>query len=571
MEILSRTVEQLLGRASGPLHFRLIVMPTMVTILAIQAGLRDARTGQPAFLHAFIRNPDARGDLLRSAAKDVGRVFIFALVIDTIYQVLQLRAFYVGQALVVALACAIVPYVLIRGPATRAARLVMKMVGAKPRPRRGEARRSLMASGQGVLPLWMIPMLYTGGSVLCGLVLPRLEATYLPTYTHPMSAAAALSFFGSVSSGMMALTGIVFSIIFVMVQFSAMAYSPRLVIVFSSDPSLFHTLGLFFATFSYALVALAWTDRGGSGSAPFFSSMAVIVLLIASMLTFARMLQRLTDLQIDNVLHLIGDAGRTVILDLFRDLQNDATPADIALPALGSAVQTLAYSGRPRPIARLDVAALVRMAQAAGAVIVVECAVGETLIEGSVMLHVHGAAAPLPELALRRCVLLARSRTFEQDPKYAIRLLVDIAIRALSSAINDPTTVVQALDQIEDLMRRLGRSELEAGQAHDATGALRLIFPMPTWQDYLTLSFDEIRQFGASSVQVIRRMRAALVGLQGVVATNARREAVGQYLRHLNLSVEHSAFDAQDQAMAQQEDRQGLGLSHRASSLPPGR
>ena len=101
-------------------------------------------------------------------------------------------------------------------------------------------------------------------------------------------------------------------------------------------------------------------------------------------------------------------------------------------------------------------------------------------------------------------------RTFEQDPKYPIRLLVDIAIKALSPAINDPTTAVQTIDQLEDLLHRLGSADLDAGYVSDKNGALRLVFPTPTWEDYLTLSFDEIRQFGSSSIQVTRRMRSAL-------------------------------------------------------------
>ena len=112
-----------------------------------------------------------------------------------------------------------------------------------------------------------------------------------------------------------------------------------------------------------------------------------------------------------------------------------------------------------------------------------------------------------------RAIHLALERTSEQDPKYPIRLLVDIAIKALSPAINDPTTAVQAIDQIEDLLRRLGRLDLDAGYASDANVVLRLVFPMPTWEDYLTLAFDEIRQYGANSVQVMRRLRSALTGL----------------------------------------------------------
>ncbi len=138
-------------------------------------------------------------------------------------------------------------------------------------------------------------------------------------------------------------------------------------------------------------------------------------------------------------------------------------------------------------------------------------------------------------------------RTFEQDPKYPLRLLVDIAIKAFSPAINDPTPAVEALDQIEDLLRRLGRRELDAGYAGDETGALRVIYPTPTWEDYLTLAFDETRQYGATSVQVMRRLRSALFDLAEAAPVPERRLAVQRYIEHLNLAVEHHIADVQDQ------------------------
>ena len=124
LEMLSRGVEQLLGRAIGPLQFRLFVMPTVVTILAIRAGLRDARAGEPAFLWGIISEPSRRRQRMLAAWKDVARIFIVAIVLDTVYQVMVLRAFYVVQALIVAVACAIVPYVLFRGPTARLARVL---------------------------------------------------------------------------------------------------------------------------------------------------------------------------------------------------------------------------------------------------------------------------------------------------------------------------------------------------------------------------------------------------------------------------------------------------------------
>jgi hypothetical protein len=126
LEALSRGVEQLLGRAGGPLHLRLFMMPTVVTILAIRADRRDIREGRPTPLGAFFADPAERRRLLRIALKDIGRVFIVAIVLDTIYQLLVFRWVYPVQLLIIAVGCAIVPYVLVRGPIIRVARLLYR-------------------------------------------------------------------------------------------------------------------------------------------------------------------------------------------------------------------------------------------------------------------------------------------------------------------------------------------------------------------------------------------------------------------------------------------------------------
>ena len=419
------------------------------------------------------------------------------------------------------------------------------------------------------MPPWLIPMLYVGMTIACVLVLPRIEQNYLAAYSHGMSVASAQATLSAVASGMMALTGIVFALAFVMVQFSAIAYSPRLVAWFGRDPVLFHALGLFTATFFYAIGTLAWIDRGGDGRVPLFSVLLVTVLLILSMMVFAKLVQRLNDIQITNVLHFVGQQGREVIRAMFPRLD---TPAGATPESWRTAIedvqrrpvtQTLRYSGEPQTVTRFQITALVQQAQAADAVIVMECAVGDTLVEDSLLLRVHGGQQLLAENPLRQAIQLAKERTFEQDPKYPLRLLVDIAIKALSPAINDPTTAVQAIDQIEDLLHRLGRRALDAGCVMDDLGDLRLIFPTPTWEDYLTLAFDEIRQYGASSVQVIRRLRSALLGLADSLTEAERKDLVQRYLHRLNLAVEHSVFDAEDRVMALEEDRQGLGQSRR--------
>ena len=131
LEMLSHRGEHLIGRFGGPLNFRLVVMPTVVTILAIRAHLKDVREGRPTGLWAFIRNPTERRRLLRSGLKDFGKVFIVACVLDTTYQLWVFRSFYLGELLVVAVMCAIVPYVLIRGPVLRGGRMLYRK-WAKP-------------------------------------------------------------------------------------------------------------------------------------------------------------------------------------------------------------------------------------------------------------------------------------------------------------------------------------------------------------------------------------------------------------------------------------------------------
>ena len=222
-------------------------------------------------------------------------------------------------------------------------------------------------------------MIYTVASVTAGLILPRMEHAYLANYAENIAVGSALAFFSSVSSGMMALTSIVFAIAFVLVQFNAIAYSPRLVILFAGSPRLFHTLGIFFATFFYSLAATVWTDRGGSGRVPLFSTLLVAILLIVSMVAFAGLVQSLSDLQINNVLQVISAHGRSVIrvmLPLIVDSANASRELTEPAVVLGPVTQTLIHSGEPRVITRFDLDALVKLAQNADAVVAIELRTG---------------------------------------------------------------------------------------------------------------------------------------------------------------------------------------------------
>jgi uncharacterized membrane protein len=421
--------------------------------------------------------------------------------------------------------------------------------------------------------IWFIPMAYVAGAIAGGVSLPRLEHQFFPSYLNDISVNSALAFLSSIASGMMALTAIVFSIAYVTAQFNAIAYSPRLALWFARDRVMFHTFGLFMATFIYALWTMNWIDRGGSGGVPLFSGFVVAGLLVVSMFMFTRLVRTLASTQVTNMLHLIGDRGRVVISEMFRragqrpDGPRFSTSLSEA-PELGPARQEVRYHGQPNCVGRFDVEDLVQLVRQADGVIEIACAVGDTVVDGTLLLTVHRVARPLPETSLRRAIHLLPERTFEQDPKYPIRLLVDIAIKALSPAINDPTTAVQAIDQIEDLLHRLAQVDLEVGAVCDADGVLRLLFPVPSWEDYLRLAFDEIRHYGAGSVQVLRRLRSALAGVAEAAADHNQILAVQRYVRQLDFLIESSTLDAEDRAVASQEDRQGLGVSRKRAGVP---
>ena len=408
------------------------------------------------------------------------------------------------------------------------------------------------------LPNWGIPVSYAVIAVLAALALPRIESRWLPAIDSGMSPVAAVVVYASVASGMMALTGVVFSLVFVMVQFSAIAYSPRLVHWIVRDRVLWHSLGVFTATFLYALGAIAWLDRNRSGNTPFFSGWLVIILMLASVAMLVALVDRISLFQIRRMLSLTGDHGRRVIETMYPPLE---APMAIAAPEelqQYPQTQTVVHLGRPRAIQWLDEKTLLTLSSAAGGIVEVASSAGDFVVEGTLLLRVYGGTQHINEKALREAFGMGGDRTFEQDPKYALRLLVDIAIKALSPAVNDPTTAVQALDQIEDLLRRLGSRRLEIGATRDNSGKLRLVISYPGWEDFLDLAFEEIRFYGANSVQVMRRMKALISDLI-LALPQERHKPLLQYQQKLSTSIGRAFGSVEDQQQASVEDRQGLG------------
>lgn len=242
------------------------------------------------------------------------------------------------------------------------------------------------------LPEWAIPLIYAAIAVVADLILPRLEHSFFPRLTAEMSAPVAMAIYTSVGSGMLALTGIVFSLAFVMIQFSSTAYSPRLVLWISRDPVIWHAIGIFTATFLYALGALVWVDRSGSGKVPFLTAWFVFALLLASVAMFVALIQRIGLLQISRMLTFTGDLGRKVIETTYPPLDSAATlpqPDEFrGLPV----TQTVIHTGRPQALQALNERMLFSLVAKSGGIVKVLSSVGDRLIEGTVLMQVLGGS-----------------------------------------------------------------------------------------------------------------------------------------------------------------------------------
>ena len=184
--------------------------------------------------------------------------------------------------------------------------------------------------------------------------------------------------------------------------------------------------------------------------------------------------------------------------------------------------------------------------------------VGEFIAVDEPLFHLYGGAAGLDDRSLRASLAFGQERTLEQDPMFAFRILADIAAKALSPAINDPTTAVLAIDQIHRLLRAIGRRDLDTGAMLDESGTFGVAFPTPDWEDYVMLAVSEIRQYGGYSLQVVRRLRAMLENLIASLP-EIRRPALEVQLHMLERSVERHFPDAEDRESAAAADPQGLG------------
>jgi uncharacterized membrane protein len=405
---------------------------------------------------------------------------------------------------------------------------------------------------------WLIPTTYLLASLFAALVIPRLEYELYPAFGREISVSTAQALLGAVASGMMAFTAIVFSIGMLFIQYTATAFSKRFILQLNRRTLIYHAFGVFVATFTFALGTLVFVNREGSDWIPFFSVIVVAILLVGSTAMLAMLVNQVAELRVTRILASVADRGRAMI----ELLPDEISPASLVLEPTAPPLP-VPYSGELVVLVAIDTAALAELARAAGATIRLEYAVGDTLYPKSVVAQVYGAREPIGEAAVLAALRLRPENFYDCDVRFSLRLLIDTAIMALSPAVNDPTTAVEALDQILDLMMRLGQKH-ETGRVSGADGKPLVIYPTPSWDDYLSLSFDEIRRYGIDALQVVRRLRAALVRLADSLE-GERREAVLEYRRRLDEEVERRESDPADRATALGVDPQGIGLTRSCS------
>jgi len=398
-------------------------------------------------------------------------------------------------------------------------------------------------------------------AVALGIGLPILDAHLGDQTSLPLAGTSAQAIFGALAGGMITFTGIVFSAVFVAAQIQTSSYSPRLAARLRRDPVVIAGLALPTATAIYSLFALAalgrQPDQAGRDYAPAATVVCGLVLALITIGAFVALVQRAFEsTQIGGILRTLVRRGYAVI----EEVHPRAGPSGGASqpPDLDAGANELAHQGRPAVIAAVDRKALVRLARQTGGFVAVVPVVGEYLTPGRPVLRIsRGHTAPDPALA-RRVFVLARQRTIDQDPAFVLRMLVDIAIRALSPAINDPTTAVQALDRIESLLVELAPRHPGPSLVVDGDGTPRGIVPAPRWAAYVELGLTEIRRYGADSPQIVRRLNALYDRLLAV-AGPGERPRIELERRLLGRAVLATFPDAHERAIVEQPDRLGLG------------
>lgn len=405
--------------------------------------------------------------------------------------------------------------------------------------------------------LWVLPL----AGALLGAVLAvvdiRIDQSVHPNPQLQYSASTASAVLAAIVGATAALTGFVVTVTTLVVQMATGTFSARYMRLWYRDRILKVLLALLVGTLS---LSFSLMRRVGNNFVPNLGVTIAGVLLMLSLLVFLVFL--------DRYLHRLRPvAVAALVHEYFRrnfsyEVKRAADP-DVYVGALDAGDEEPSLTVRsPRAgaIQAVDAEALLRWARAQDCLLVMRHAIGDFVPLGARLIDVYGArpAGQRAELRLADMVALGDERTIEQDPAFAIRILVDVANLALSPAVNDPTTAVQVLDYLGETLRLVGTTELSVQTWEDARPHRGVVIPARSWEDYLSLTAGEIREYGAGAIQVMRRLKALLEELRDEVRPEYRA-AVSDELGRLDATIRRSWGDSVDFDRASTGDTQGIG------------
>jgi uncharacterized membrane protein len=379
-------------------------------------------------------------------------------------------------------------------------------------------RRSVRRLGQGLrrrrrLRVGLTQLSYVLVGVAAGLLVPRIHVWF----TVSRDETAQMLF--AVGAGLIPFIGVVFSLLFLVVQFGSTAFTPRLNL-FHSSPVVWHAFGFYMGMIVYSFAAAFSLGRRDAvtGLVPIIT---VMLLLVAVILFRALQMRAFSSIQLGSTLAQVTQRGRRVLDGVYPDRPlNDGEKADPH--GLPPGRHEITWSDRPGVIQAVDVPRIIAGTREDDAVVEFVVAIGETIQRQAPVAVVHGAADAALDTMVRKAIRTGAERTFEQDPTLPFRVLADIALRALSSGINDPTTAVQVIDSEEGLLRMLVARDLDVGEITGPRGNIRVLLPLPSWGDYVGLAVDELIDMGAQYVQVRRRLDRLLRDLLALAPPSRR-------------------------------------------------
>lgn len=413
--------------------------------------------------------------------------------------------------------------------------------------------------------LWIVPLFgIILGVFLAECAIAADRADWQPNGWR-YSATTASGVLSAIVGAMVALLGFVVTIGVLVVQQATGTLSPRYMRLWYRDRLQKAVLATFTGTFAFAFSLLRSIE---SNSVPDLGVTLAGAAVAVSLLLLLVYLNRFThNLRPVAIADLVGRMGENVLTHGAAVIRDAEPRADAPLPS-DDPVMSIS-SERGGAIQAFNVAALVAEATRHDCTFVVRHLIGDFVPPGTVLVEVHGGEPSPDPQHVAGLIALGAERTIEQDPAFALRILVDIAIRALSPAVNDPTTAVQLLNHIESFLHTTGNSELPGRYVlADDQGRPRLVLRGRDWEDYLQLAVCEIREYGASSVQVCRRLHALLEGLLDSLPP-AHRPAVRAELELLREAVDRKFADPVRRALAHTADSQGIGGRHRPGERTP--